>query len=489
MTTLNYYIKTNRSFTKLRKYSWIFTLMVAIGGLWEPKLGLLVFLVMASLLVTAFFNGRYWCGNVCPHGSLFDNLILPVSRNKSIPAFLKSKWFILGFFVFFMFNFSRKILKAFTFWGTYDFLDKLGFVMVGTYLVVLIVGGLLALFAAPRTWCQFCPMGSMQKASHALGKLLGVAKKTEKKITVSSQDKCHKCGKCSRVCPVQLAPYQEFSGNNQFDNINCIKCATCVNNCPAGILSLENEKSVLKLKDNTSLTGYENRQRIHAKIVDIKELKPDFNEYTFSFISPEKVPYQAGQFILVKIQDEPEVFRAYSISSYNENDSRLSIIIKKVADGYGTNIIFDKFKIGDEIVLEGPLGNHLVPDPTAEKILFIGNGIGITPFIALVKDVLLNHKKVNEVKLLDGQKYENEFLYADYFKNLAGEYEHFTYVPVVSRDKESSLRKGYVTDVLKEWDVSGYKVYMCGTKNMIEDSRNILLNNGVKEEDISSESQ
>ncbi|MGI6678981.1 MAG: 4Fe-4S binding protein [Dehalobacterium sp.] len=250
MSKSNYYIKTNRSFTNLRRSAWIFTLLVAVGGLWEPKLGLFVFLIMASLLVSAFFNGRYWCGNVCPHGSLFDNLLLPLSRNRQIPHVLKSKWFIGGFFIFFMFNFTRKLLQAFSFWGNYDFLDKLGFVMVGTYLVVLIIGGTLALLVTPRTWCQFCPMGTMQKGSHALGKSLGVAKKTEKKIAISDQEKCRQCGKCSRVCPFQLTPYLEFAPHNQFDNINCIKCGTCVNNCPAKILSLEKEKPIQGLPTN-----------------------------------------------------------------------------------------------------------------------------------------------------------------------------------------------------------------------------------------------
>ncbi len=30
----NYFIKTNRAFSGIRKYGWIFTVLVAIGGLW-----------------------------------------------------------------------------------------------------------------------------------------------------------------------------------------------------------------------------------------------------------------------------------------------------------------------------------------------------------------------------------------------------------------------------------------------------------------------
>src|SRR5690554_120037 len=107
----NYYIKTNRTFTTIRKYAWIFTFLVAIGGLWEPRLGVLVVGIMAGLLGTSFFSGRHWCGNFCPHGSLFDNIINPISMNKKIPAFLKSKWFVGAFFLFFTINFSRKLFR------------------------------------------------------------------------------------------------------------------------------------------------------------------------------------------------------------------------------------------------------------------------------------------------------------------------------------------------------------------------------------------
>lgn len=235
-------LKTNRAFTWLRRYAWIFTLTVAFGGLWEPKLGLLVIAVIIGLLFVSFRKGRYWCGSFCAHGSLFDVLLLPISRNQDIPALFRSKATGLLFFSWFSYSLVRKLIRAFAAIGTASFLDKLGLVFVTSYLMVTIVGGLLGIVVSPRTWCQFCPMGLMQRLSYRLGKALGMTKNTDRKITIASKDACLSCGKCARVCPMQLEPYLDFSTGNQFEHEDCIRCNTCVYHCPIKILSLATEQ-------------------------------------------------------------------------------------------------------------------------------------------------------------------------------------------------------------------------------------------------------
>lgn len=221
------------------KYSWIFTLLIAIGGLWKPKLGILVIFVMLGLTITSLFNGKYWCGNVCPHGSFFDKFIHPISKNKKIPKFIKSKYFILAFFTFFIFNFSKKAINAFSFWGSYDFLDKLGLVFVTTYITVLTIGSFLGIFITPRTWCQFCPMGTMQNVTNSVSTKLGINKTTNKKVTINNIDQCKNCGLCSKSCPIQLEPHKNWDSNMQFSNPNCIKCSACVQSCPFNILEIK----------------------------------------------------------------------------------------------------------------------------------------------------------------------------------------------------------------------------------------------------------
>lgn len=245
---MNNLTTTNKTtFNGLKKYAWIFTLLVAFGGLWLPKLGLLVFGVIFSLTAMSLARGRFWCGNYCAHGSLFDQLLMPFSRNTKFPGVLRSRYTQAVVFLLFMYNLILKFVRVSSLWGTMPFWDRLGSVFVGSYLMVTIVGGLLGVIISTRTWCQVCPMGMMQTLTYRLGKVLRLTATSDKKVTILDSAKCVNCAKCARVCPMQLSPYTEFSTTSQFDNENCIRCSVCVESCPLKLLTLSAESQAEEL--------------------------------------------------------------------------------------------------------------------------------------------------------------------------------------------------------------------------------------------------
>ncbi|MFV0517835.1 MAG: 4Fe-4S binding protein [Aminipila sp.] len=482
MTKKNYFISANRIFTKWRAWSWIFTLLVAFGGIYEPKLGLLVFVVIAGLLVTSFFGGRYWCGNICAHGSLYDQVLMKLTRNKAIPKLFKSKILITLFLIWFGGKITFKMVTVFMNFSGMDILDRLGFIFVSSYLMVLIIGVPLGLVFTPRTWCQFCPMGTMQKLSYKLGNFLRVNNKTDVKISIASKDACHSCGKCSRVCPMQLEPHIGFDENNQFSSDNCIKCKTCVENCPAKILSLEKTKDAVSITDEYEKKHISNRQKFNATIKEIRYLEKEVMEIVFD-LGQKTMNYKAGQFVLVQIQSNPIMMRAYTVSGYNTLENELRITVKKVKNGYGTDIIFDTFKVGQRVNLEGPMGEELIVDKSAKNILLVAAGIGITPFIPILEE-LKAFGYEGEVKLVYGARHRRDLHYCQEIKEIIEDRENMQFIPVVSRDKDFNGEKGYVTDVISKLSLHDTKIYMCAAKNVAKSLEGLLDEQNFNKEDF-----
>jgi len=364
-----------------------------------------------------------------------------------------------------------------------------GMIFSTTYLMVLIAGGLLAVFINPRTWCQFCPMGSIQTLFYKLGKAMGVTEARDEKITVEHPLLCHSCGKCARVCPMQLAPFKEFAENsNQFDDERCIRCITCIQYCPAGILYLASAARGRALMEGADLEGFQESASYKGEITQVKELKQDVREFTIKLIDPPIMKLTPGQFILLKVDEGKDLHRAYTVSAANKEGTEISVTVKRLENGYGTNIIFDKFKEGVGVEIKGPLGKNLRIDLEKKKLLFVANGIGITPFVAAAKNLLEDQDTYNftgEITLLYGVRYEEDLIYDDLFTGLARKYANFHYYKTLSRQESGVARKGYVSHILKELEIDAdTTVYICGTKAMADDIMEILVEKGVPKEFI-----
>jgi hypothetical protein len=142
----------------------------------------------------AIFGGnKKFCNNFCGRGQLFNMLgsSLKLSRNKTTPRFLSSKWFRYGFLVFFMTMFGnivfqtwlvaswaenlRQAVKLFwTFripwkWAytpgllpeNFDWVVQFSYGFYSLMLTSTLIGLIVMLLYKPRSWCTFCPMGTM----------------------------------------------------------------------------------------------------------------------------------------------------------------------------------------------------------------------------------------------------------------------------------------------------------------------------------------
>ena len=199
---------------KITPYFGIIVLIISLGGIFYPKLGYFLLLVFASLLIIAPFRGRWFCGNLCPRGSFVDFWLAPISRKVRIPSILKSMKIRVPIFIALMGFMIFRIIN------TNGIVDKVGMVFVTLCILTTSIAILFGVIIAPRAWCSFCPMGTLQR-------ILG-GSKYQLKV---DRDLCIECGKCQKVCPMQL-PVNEI-----MQLPDCIKCGRCVEVCPKEALS------------------------------------------------------------------------------------------------------------------------------------------------------------------------------------------------------------------------------------------------------------
>lgn len=203
---------------------WVLLLFLAVGIIY-PAVGVLAIVCMLAPVMSSPWRGRYWCGNFCPRGSFYDNVLGKISPGKPIPAVFRNVWFRIFMLILIMGIFSAQMYYA---WGD---LAAVGAVFVRIILVTTVVGIVLGLFYYQRTWCSFCPMGTLANWFSA--------KRKPKPLKVG--EKCVDCKLCTAVCPLQLDPYAAKGKPEGFTHGDCLKCGRCIKKCPKKVLAFDAE--------------------------------------------------------------------------------------------------------------------------------------------------------------------------------------------------------------------------------------------------------
>ena len=172
-------------------YLWIVSLLYLVLGFFNIMfawLGLICFFV--PLIISIVSGNKAYCNRYCGRGQLFGILggKLGLSRKKDVPKFLKSKWFRYGFLAFFMFMFGNMLFSTYlVFKGTNSLKEvvtifwtfkvpwsfafnganvpawmvQFAFGFYSVMLTSTILGVITMLLYKPRSWCVYCPMGTM----------------------------------------------------------------------------------------------------------------------------------------------------------------------------------------------------------------------------------------------------------------------------------------------------------------------------------------
>jgi len=95
----------------------------------------------------------------------------------------------------------------------------------------------------------------------------------------------------------------------------------------------------------------------------------------------------------IAIQAPNGLLRKYSLCNDPAERDRYLVAIKREANGRGGSCnLIDNTKAGDELMVAPPVNDFGLP-PRAQDFLFIAGGIGITPIMAMIREVLRQGKR------------------------------------------------------------------------------------------------
>ncbi len=126
---------------------------------------------------------------------------------------------------------------------------------------------------------------------------------------------------------------------------------------------------------------------IPVRVAKVTPVADRIKRFRFERLDGAPMPYfSGGAHVIVSMNDEGHVRRnAYSLMSPPHDCSAYEISVLRVEDSRGGSaFMHEKVREGDELKVSYPV-NLFQPDWRGRKHLLIAGGIGITPFIAMMR--------------------------------------------------------------------------------------------------------
>ena len=198
------------------------------------------------------------------------------------------------------------------------------------------------------------------------------------------------------------------------------------------------------------------------------------NSIELTFEKPPGFYHKAGQYAILRLNKPTKheldlPFRSLSIVS-PPDEPTLRFAMRMSESSFKQSCI--QMTIGEEATIFGPAGKFLL-NPGTEHIVFIICGIGITPVVAMLKE--LEKKQFNgKVHLFNSNRELSAAAYHHELENI--KIKNYTYTPVItSTDKRIDI------DLLKHHlnDLQRYDYYLVGTSPFLVAMKQLLSKEGV----------
>ncbi len=211
-----------------------------------------------------------------------------------------------------------------------------------------------------------------------------------------------------------------------------------------------------------------------ARLLEFEEIAPETRHFRFEAVGLPRFDFEPGQFVTLRaaLGGRP-VVRAYSLASPPAGN-RFDLCLNRVCEGVFSPYLFER-RPGDEIEMRGPYGRFLLREPPGDTVL-VATGTGVAPFRSMLL-ARVPQDPAHRYILILGTRYEAGLLYRLEWEALARDFPNFDFRPALTRPAPGwPHRAGRVQGHLLE-ALGGRRdadVYICGIKDMVEETRALL---------------
>jgi|AntRauTorckE6833_2_1112554.scaffolds.fasta_scaffold03771_3 ferredoxin-NADP reductase len=214
----------------------------------------------------------------------------------------------------------------------------------------------------------------------------------------------------------------------------------------------------------------------------VENIKVAENTLQISFDRPEEFNFEPGQYTQVgveklKYSDPKGASRVFSVCS-SSTEKKVSIVFRETGSGFKKTL--SEFNIGEEILLEEPLGSFVFPLEDYGSHIFIAGGIGIAPFMSILK-TLEEMKREIPITLIYANSDETK---ASFIKELQVLNEKFNWFSLV--EIYGHLEQGHITPYIKQGGLEN-DWWIVGPPNMVVNTKHTLESLGVFDGNIYTE--
>lgn len=216
-----------------------------------------------------------------------------------------------------------------------------------------------------------------------------------------------------------------------------------------------------------------------VRILYLEQVTRDVRRFRVE--KPEGYSFIPGQATEISV-NKPELMSKkgpWTFTSRN-NDPWLEFTIKIYPQRLGKTYELSKLNVGDELIIRDVWGTIAYKG----KGVFIAGGAGITPFIAIFRD-LESRNKVNGNRLLFANRTRADIINEDEFRRLLGA----DFINILSDEKVEDFDYGFVDEKFLTTYITDFnqKFYVCGPPPMMKIVFTHLHNLGVSDDSIIKE--